>query len=92
MPGEGVTRLQIGRRRYHVRMVDRALLEQVRQLDDADRLELLGEIWDTLDADALPVTPEVADLIDKRIADADQDPGHSQPWSEVLADLRNRAH
>ena len=71
-------------------MVDRALLEQVRQLDDADRLELLGEIWNTLEADSLPVTPEVGTLIDQRIAEADADPVQSRPWPEVLADLRNR--
>lgn len=57
-------------------------------LSREERLELLGEIWDSL-------TPEVDDEIpeshreelDRRIALADANPQAGKPWQEVKARL-----
>lgn len=72
-------------------MVDQALLQQASQLAVADRVELIGALWDTIDAEGLSVTAEEAALVDARLAEADADPDDARPWKEVRAALRRRA-
>jgi len=55
-------------------------------LTPAEKLELIGELWDSLDAREVRVTQAQKDEIDRRLA-ADE-PG--QPWDEVEARLRAR--
>ena len=60
-------------------MVDLTLLAQAKQLTAADRLELIGELWQTLDHDDLPVTEAEKVMLDERIVEleANTDSGHS---------------
>jgi putative addiction module component (TIGR02574 family) len=69
-------------------MVDPALLTQAKQLTPADRLELIGELWQTLDHDELPVSDADRDLLDERRHDLTVNPDSGRPWEEVDADLR----
>jgi putative addiction module component (TIGR02574 family) len=55
-------------------------------LTPAEKLELIGELWDSLEADDVPLTQAQKDEIDRRLA-ADE-PG--VPWEDVEARLRNR--
>jgi putative addiction module component (TIGR02574 family) len=54
-----------------------------------DRLRLIGEIWDSLEAPG-----EIPDwqkkILDERIAEADANPGAGVPWEESMARLRAR--
>lgn len=77
-------------RRYDADMVDPVLLSQAKRLDVADRVELISEVWDSIDADELPVTREAAALIDERLREADAAPLQGRPWDEVEAELRAR--
>jgi putative addiction module component (TIGR02574 family) len=71
-------------------MVDPTLLTQAKQLTPADRLELIGELWQTLDHDELPVSDADRDLLDDRLRDLAANPDAGRPWEEVDADLRRR--
>lgn len=53
-------------------MVDQALLEQVMRLDESARRELRAAIDGSLDDGY--VSPEIAAIIDQRIAEADANP------------------
>lgn len=55
-------------------------------LTPAEKLALIGELWDSLDADHVPLTQAQKDEIDRRI-ELDE-PG--VPWEEVVARLRSR--
>jgi putative addiction module component (TIGR02574 family) len=55
-------------------------------LTPAEKLELIGELWDSLDADDVPLTQAQKDEIDRRIEL--NEPG--VPWEEVEARLRSR--
>jgi putative addiction module component (TIGR02574 family) len=55
-------------------------------LTPAQKLELVGELWDSLEEDDAPLTQAQKDEIDRRLA-ADE-PG--APWEEVEARLRSR--
>jgi putative addiction module component (TIGR02574 family) len=57
-----------------------------------DRLRLVGEIWDSIaaEADALPITDAEKELIDQRLADIEANPDDELDAEEVIARLRGR--
>jgi putative addiction module component (TIGR02574 family) len=65
--------------------------EAFRRLPVAEQVRLVGDLWDSIaqDApdDALPVTPELAEELDRRLADADADPSAGIPWEQARADI-----
>ena len=71
-------------------MVDQVLLEQVLQLDESARRELRAVIDDSLDDGYL--SPEVAAVIDQRIADADANSDDYVTLDEDEREIRSRRH
>ena len=60
-------------------------------LSPSERIELIEALWDSLDpADAAPITPELAEELERRSAEAGSDPGAGRSWDEVHADLKKR--
>ena len=58
-------------------------------LTPAERLELAEELWDSLKADAIPVTgPQAAELRRGRELLDQEAPG--RPWQEVLEEIEQR--
>jgi putative addiction module component (TIGR02574 family) len=68
-------------------MIDESLLAKVASLSPADRLELIGAVWDTLSPDDLAVTDAERALLDARLADMERNPNDQSPWPEVKARL-----
>jgi putative addiction module component (TIGR02574 family) len=68
-------------------MVDPTLLIQIRQLPVADRLEVISELWGSLDFDNLPVSEAEKTLLDERLADQEAHPEASLPWTTLKQDL-----
>jgi putative addiction module component (TIGR02574 family) len=68
-------------------MIDEALIARVTSLSPADRLELIGAVWDSLSPDSLAVTDAERALIDARLADMESNPDDQSPWPEVKARL-----
>jgi len=77
-------------REYHGGMVNHALLEQVLGLDESARRELRAVIDDSLDDGY--VSPEIAAIIDQRIADADANPDDYVTLDEDEREVRSRRH
>ena len=73
--------------RYPSRIIDESLMAKVISLSPADRLELIGAVWDTLPHNDLPVTDAEKTLLDVRLADAEENPNDESPWSEVKVRL-----
>lgn len=73
---------------YPETMIDQALKIKVIGLSSADRLELIGTLWDSLPHHELPVTETEKALLDARIADADAHPRDESPWPEAKARLQ----
>ena len=68
-------------------MIDESLLAKVSGLSPADRLELIGKVWDTLSPEDVPVTDGERALLDARLADVEAHPDDQSPWPEVKAPL-----
>jgi len=62
------------------------------RLDIAERLELIGQIWDSLaDEDDLPLPGWHLRELERRRAAAEVDPGAGIPWDVVKARLADRS-
>lgn len=55
-------------------------------LSPEERLELIGRLWDSLDAEDLPLTPAQEAELDHRLATADADLADSVPWERYRAE------
>jgi putative addiction module component (TIGR02574 family) len=69
--------------------------DALRHLSVAERLQLVADLWDTIAEDApeeaLPLTPELAAELDRRLAEHDADPGSALGWDGVRARLLDPA-
>lgn len=63
----------------------------VDSLSAEERIELMGQLWDSLDpAAAAPITPALAAELTRREADADAEPAAGISWGEVRHELREK--
>lgn len=68
-------------------MIDESLLAKVSSLSPADRLELIGKVWDTLAAEDIQVTDAERQMLNARLADMEAHPDDQSLWPEVKARL-----
>ena len=71
-------------------MINDVLISQVRSLSIAERIELIGVVWETLPLSEVPVSTEEKVLLDARLADMEQNPDDQSPWSEVQVRLKQQ--
>ena len=73
-------------------LLEQALLEQAIQLPIPERIKLVEEIWDSIEADpaAFELTAEQKAELERRIEDHRLHPEDSMPWETVLAEARAR--
>jgi putative addiction module component (TIGR02574 family) len=69
-----------------------ALREQLFKLSAAERLELVEDLWDSIadDDEALALTGEQREDLERRLAEADDNPTGGSPWEEVRERIRHR--
>lgn len=70
-----------------------ALREELFKLSAAERLELVEELWDSIadEDEALELTDEQREDLERRLAEADADPTGGAPWEEVRERIRQRS-
>jgi len=59
-------------------------------LSPQERLDLIAQLWESLDADDVPLTPTQKSELDRRLATADVDLADSVPWDTLRAELADR--
>ena len=63
----------------------------ISRLTPSERLELLEELWDSLDPnEAAPMSPELAEELERRSTEAAAEPDGGRDWAQVKADLKRR--
>ena len=67
-------------------------VEQLRELPVEDRLQIVGELWDSIaeDSSSLKLTPDQLAELDRRLDDLEKNPSEGRPWEEVRADIEKR--
>lgn len=60
-------------------------IAEIRKLPVTERLQLVGEIWDSIleDPGLLPVSDELIHELEIRLAAHQRDPGSAIPWEDV---------
>lgn len=60
-------------------------IAEIRKLPVPERLQLVGEIWDSIleDPSLLPVSEELARNLEARLQAHRDDPSSSEPWASV---------
>ena len=71
-------------------MINATLISQLKTLSVAERIELIGVVWETLSPEEIPVSEAEQVLLDVRLSDLEQNPDDQSPWSEVQARLRQQ--
>lgn len=59
-------------------------------LSDQERLDLIAELWASLDHDALPLSDAQVVELDRRLERAEADRAASVPWTQMRQDLLQR--
>jgi len=60
-------------------------------LTAAERIELMGRLWDSLDPSvAAPITDALASELDRREAEADRNPAAGESWATVKRELAKK--
>ncbi len=59
-----------------------------KKLFPEERLDLIGEIWDSLENEQMPIWPELQAEFDRRLADLERNPSDGRPAAEVIARIR----
>jgi putative addiction module component (TIGR02574 family) len=55
-----------------------------------DKLRLIGEIWDSLEAAPMEIPEAHREILDQRLAEADANPSSFRTWEEVRERLLRR--
>lgn len=67
-------------------------IDELRKLPIAERLRLVEDLWDSIaeesSEETFPVTPELAEELDRRLADLEADPDSAIPWEVVRDRIR----
>ena len=73
-------------------MTSKALRKELFQLSVAERLELVEELWDSIpgDDEALALSPEQREDLDRRIAEAEVDPEGGSSWDAARERIQQR--
>lgn len=65
----------------------------IASLTNADRLALIERLWDSIDEEALVLTPVQREVLDERVAqlDADREAGRPLgiPWEDIKASWKS---
>jgi putative addiction module component (TIGR02574 family) len=65
---------------------------EILELPARERLQLLEAIWDSLieTPDAVPLTDDMRQELDRRLASYYRDPSSARPWDEIKDELFGR--
>ena len=71
-------------------MADRVSMVDVLELSVAERIQLVGDIWDSVAAvpDAVPLTEAQREELDRRLDAYHRNPAAGSPWEEVRERIR----
>lgn len=63
----------------------------ISRLTPKERLDLIGELWDSLSATDVRLTPAQEAELDRRLATFDADRRKAVPWEDIDAELDRRS-
>ncbi|ESQ74062.1 addiction module protein [Asticcacaulis sp. AC402] len=65
--------------------------DDIKRLSVEERLELIGDLWDSIEAERLPVPDAHRAEIERRLATLDEDIKLGTAWEDLKAEMEARA-
>ena len=65
--------------------------EDIGRLTPPERLELIAELWDSLEQERVPLTDAQMAEVDRRLATLEEDRRNAVGWDQLKADLKHRS-
>jgi len=65
-------------------------LIDIDKLTPAERLELIGELWDSLESEDVPLSPAQQAELERRLETLEEDKKHAVSWETLKAELDAR--
>jgi putative addiction module component (TIGR02574 family) len=66
------------------------MMIDITRLSPQERLDLIGRLWDSLDAEDIHLTPAQEAELDRRLATFDEDIKAGSTWEKIDAELDRR--
>ena len=70
--------------------MSRNLLAEILELSPSERIQLAQDIWDSVEAEAIPVRKTQQEELGRRLMALDKDPEQGVPWEEIRKELYAR--
>ena len=64
--------------------------DELSRLTPPERLDLISQLWDSLESDQLPLTTALRTEVDRRLETLDHDRKAGITWAELKAELERR--
>ncbi|MBV9322848.1 MAG: addiction module protein [Chloroflexi bacterium] len=64
--------------------------DELRRLSVDERLELIGQLWDSLEHEPLPLSDAQQHELDRRLESLESDPAEGVSWEQLRAELERR--
>ena len=65
--------------------------DELRRLSVDERLDLIGQLWDSLEHESLPLSSTQQRELDRRLAAFDQERAEGLSWEQLRAELEQRS-
>jgi putative addiction module component (TIGR02574 family) len=64
--------------------------DEISRLSPPERLELIGQLWDSLEQERLPLTTAQEGELERRLTSLDRDRREGITWASLKAELEQR--
>jgi len=68
-------------------MTRQQILDEVRKLPRDERFDVAMDVWSLVDAEAVPLSPQFQEELDRRLADDEADDSPAEDWQVVRGRL-----
>jgi putative addiction module component (TIGR02574 family) len=65
--------------------------DEISRLSVDERLDLIGQLWDSLEHESLPLSSTQQRELDRRLAAFDQERAEGLSWEQLRAELEQRS-
>ena len=66
----------------------RGILDELKGLPSADKLQIIEELWDSIPPDEIPIPDSALDEMDRRFEDYLRNPERAASWGDVESRVR----
>ena len=67
-----------------------SIIKELRKLPSDEKLEIIGDLWDSIPESEIPVSEETLEELARRADELERHPERGISWEQVRSELRKR--